>query len=115
MSEDKSKRPQGLYGIFALLSVFSVFMILELTIFGDLADLNNYIILALSIASIIGLITMKKVGAALATFSLIYVFSYNAFNVIYFPTVALLNGVSVVLSGIAAIYMFSTIFSNRYK
>ena len=116
MNEDKtSKRPSALYGILALLSVFATFMILELTLFGDTADLNNSIILALSISSIIGLITMRKAGAAWATFSLTYIFSFNAFNVIYFPNTAILNGVSAILSAIGVVYMFKTIFSNRYK
>ena len=90
-------------------------MILELSVFGDVADLNNSIILVLSISSTIGLITMRKAGAALATFSLIYIFSFNTFNVIYFPTTAILNGVSAILSAIATVYMFTTVFSNKYK
>ncbi len=93
-----------------------VFMVLELTIFEDAVDLNNSILLVLMTLSFVGLFTMRKLGAAVATFSLIYAFSFNAFNVIYFyPFSTLLNGASAVVNAIAIVYMFKNIFGNRFR
>ncbi len=58
---------------------------------------------------------MRKVGAALATFTVIYAFSFNAFNVIYFPEVRLLNGISAIINASAVIYMFVAIFRNKFR
>ena len=56
----------------------------------------------------------EKMGAALATFTLIYAFSFNAFNVIYFAAYVL-NGTSAIINAAATIYMFVSIFQNKYK
>ena len=113
MSETKPKFPR--YAIVTWMIINAVFYALEVTIFNDSADLNNSILLILMIVSTAGLLSMKKIGVALATFSLIYAFSFNAFNVIYFPDVRLLNGVSAIINAIAIVYMFISIFQNRYK
>ena len=115
MTEIKSNRLLGIYAILVWIIFNAIFMILELTVFNDAADHNNSILLVLWIVSIIGLLSMKKLGAALATFSLIYAFSFNAFNVIYYPQVFLLNGTSAIINLVAIGYMFRTIFSNKYK
>ncbi len=96
----------------------AVFMALEVTIFNDAADLNNSILLILWIASIAGLVLARKWSFALAAFTLIYAFSFNAFNIIYFsadlPFAALLiNAISAVINAVAFIYLFATIMQNH--
>ncbi len=117
MSENKSqlKRSLAMFTVVAWMVVNVIFMILELTLFGDSADLNNSILLIFWSASIIGLLSLKKIGAAFATFSVVYAFSFNAFNVIYFPQVRTLNGVSAIINAVALIYMFATILTNKYR
>lgn len=95
-----------------IINVF--FFALEITVFNDAADLNNSILLILFILSTIGLLSMRKAGAALALFTLIYTFSFNAFNVIYFPEVRLLNGISAIVNVAAIVYMFISIFQSKY-
>jgi hypothetical protein len=111
----KPKRPPAIFAIAAWIIVNIIFMTLELTVFNDAADLNNSILLILWIASIIGLLSMRKVGAALALFTLIYAFSFNAFNVIYYPQVIELNGTSAIINAAATAYMFLSIFKNKFR
>ncbi len=113
--ENKSGRSAAIYAILAWMVINAVFFALEVTVLNDAADLNNSIILVLSVLSIVGLSSMRKLGAAVATFSLTYAFSFNAFNVIYYPQVALLNGTSAIINAAAIIYMFKSIFANRYR
>ncbi len=94
----------------------AIFMALEVTVLNDVADLNNSVLLVLWIISIVGLATMRKAGAAFATFSLTYAFAFNAFNVIYFhPTATLLKGTSAIINGIAMACMFRSILQNRFR
>ncbi len=111
----RSGRSFAVYAILAWMAINLIFMILELTYFNDAADLNNSILLVLWVLSIVGLSLMRKLGAAVATFSLIYAFSFNAFNVIYFPEARVLNGTSLIINAIAIVYMFLSIFRNRYR
>jgi hypothetical protein len=113
--EIKSKNSTAIYAILTWIVINTIFMVLELTVLNEAADLNNSILLVLWILSIVGLLSMRKLGAALTTFALTYAFSFNAFNVIYFPTTSLLNGVSSILNAVAIIYMFRSIFANAYK
>jgi len=94
----------------------AIFMLLEIAVFNDAADLNNSVLLVLWVLSIAGLATMRKVGAAFATFSLNYAFAFNAFNVIYFhPTATTLNGTSAIINAIAIVYLFKNIFENKFR
>jgi hypothetical protein len=97
------------------MAINAVFMALEVTIFQDAVDLNNWILLALWVLSIAGLMLERKWGAALVTFTFIYAFSFNAFNCIYFPPVRVLNGASALINAVAIVYMFQSIFANKYK
>ncbi len=90
-----------------------VFYALELTVFNDIADLNNSILLILLVLSIAGLISARKLGAAIATFSLTYAFCFNVFNIIYY-SIYLLNGASAIINAIAITYMFRSIFRNKF-
>ncbi len=111
----KTNRTVAVYAIIAWMVINAIFMVLELTVFGDSEDLNNSILLILSLVSIAGLASMRKAGVALATFSLTYAFAFNAFNVIYFhPTATLLNGTSAIINGIAIVYLFKSILQNKF-
>ncbi len=107
--------PKPFYGVAAWIVINILFMVLELTAFNDAADLNNSVLLVFWLSSIVGLALMKKWGGALVTFVLVYAFSFNAFNVIYFPNTSLLNGVSAVINAIAFIYMFASIYRNKFN
>lgn len=112
---NKSSNSPAIYAVLAWMVINAVFMVLELTVFNDAADLNNSILLVLWVLSIGGLSLMRKLGAAVATFSLTYAFSFNAFNMIYFPEARLLNGTSLIINGIAIVYIFRSIFGNRFR
>jgi hypothetical protein len=112
---ERSGKSPAIYVILAWIIINTIFMVLELTVFNDAADLNNSILLILWVSSIVGLLLMRKWGTALVTFALSYTFSFNAFNVIYFPNTSLLNGISAIVNAFAIGYMFKSIFANKYK
>ncbi len=113
---NSKSRPLGTIAILAWMAINAIFMLFEVTYFNDAADLNNSVLLVLWILSIVGFATMRKIGAAFATFSLTYAFAFNAFNVIYFyPATTLLNGTSAILNAIAIVYMFKSIFEAKFK
>ncbi len=107
-------RKFGIYAVVAWMVFNAIFYALELTVFNDSADLNNSIMLVLWILSIIGLLSMRKIGAALTVFTLIYAFAFNTFNVIYYQ-IYLFNGTSAILNLIAVIFMFKIMFENRFR
>jgi hypothetical protein len=116
MMESQSGRSPAVYALLVWMAINAAFFALELTVFEDAADLNNSILLILWVLSFVGLFSMRKLGAAVTTFSLIYAFSFNAFNVIYFsPFTTLLNGTSALINAIAIVYMFKSIFENRFR
>ncbi len=95
-----------MYAIIAWMAINVAFMALELTVFNDAADPNNSILLVLWVLSIVGLLSARRFGAAVAIFTLVYAFAFNAFNLLYFgPSIALLNGVSAVVNAVAIVYM----------
>ncbi len=112
MSKGKPKRSPAIYAILSWMIVNVGFYALELTVFNDAADLNNSVTLILMILSTVGLASMRRAGAFFATFSLSYSFAFNAFNVIYFSEVRLLNGVSAVTNAVAIVYMYT--LSKRF-
>ncbi len=111
---DTPNRTHAIYAILLWMVVNAIFFFLELTIIGDSADLNNSIEFVLFTASVVGLISMRKAGAALTTFTLIYTLAFNVFNVIYYE-IYLLNGTSAVINAIATIYMFTSIFAQKFR
>ena len=114
MSDFNSKKAPAVYAIVAWMVINVVFMALELTVFNDSADPNNSILLILWAVSIASLLFMKKYGVAIATFALIYAFSFNAFNLIYFGfSIALLNGISAVINAAAAIYLLVSLVRKQ--
>ncbi len=69
MSEKpKPKIPIGAYPILAWMAINFLFMVLELTVLSDAADLNKSVELVLRAGSIAGLASMRKWGVALAIF-----------------------------------------------
>jgi hypothetical protein len=66
------------------------------------------------VVSIVGLSLMRKWGAALTTFTLIYAFAFNTFNIIYY-SIYLLNGLSAIINAIATVYIFKSIFASRFR
>ena len=106
MTGIKSKRPPVTYAIVVWVIINAVFMALELTVFNDAADLNNSILLVLWVVSADSLLFLKKYGLAIAAFAVIYAFSFNAFNLIYFgSSIELLNGISAIINAAAATYL----------
>lgn len=101
-------------------------MILNIVVFlllipGDSADLNNYIEPLLLAISAVGLLTMKKVGAAFATTVLSITIGNGVDNVLlaYYSNlmtepVAYINVLRVVLTVAAIIYLFKLIFANKF-
>jgi len=108
MANIRQRRAPAIYAIVAWMIINIVFMTLELTVFNDAADPNNSILLILWIISTVSLLLLKKYGFAIAVFTVIYAFSFNAFNLLYFGlSIALLNGLSVIINFVIAIYMLA--------
>ena len=112
---NKPEKPSATFAVAAWMLANTVFMALELAVFNDATDLNNSILLILWMTSIIGMISMRKIGATITLFTLIYVFSFNAFNAIYYSEVIVLNGASVTINAVVTVYMFSIIFQDKFK
>ena len=79
----------------------------------DYMDLNNWIELGLWASSIAGLLSMKKWGAALTTFTLIYTLSISVSIVIYYQI--WINVIRIIINAILTAYMFRSIFANKFK
>ena len=86
---------------------------------SDSSDPNNYIELALWVTSIIGLLTMKKVGAAFTIIVLCITLSTSMGIVIYYGNEALvagiINGLRIIINIVAVILLFRLVFANRFK
>ena len=116
----ENKRPIGVYFVI-------VWMVLNIAVFlllipGDQQDLNNYIEPVLLAASAIGLFTMKKAGAALATAVMCITIGNGVDNVLlaYYNNlmtepVAYVNALRVVLTVVAVVYLFKLMFAGKFK
>ena len=114
MSNIEQKRAPATYAIIIWMTINVVFMTLELTVFNDAADPNNSILLVLWVISAASLLLIRKQGIAIAVFTLIYAFSFNAFNLLYFGlSIALLNGISAIINLAAAIYLFAIMLRRQ--
>ena len=115
MSEKPSQKiPAAIYLVIVWAAINALFMVLELTVFGDSADLNNSIELILWIATVAGLVTMRKWGAAIATFTFSYTLSTSMGNVIYYSLWEI-NGPRVLLNAVIIIYLYRAISANKFK
>jgi hypothetical protein len=108
--------------IFTLIYAFT-FNTFNLTYFSAqlpfAALIINAISAILNLAAFIYLFTFitKKIGIAIAIFALIYVFSFNAFNIIYYSAILssaelLINLTSIILTAVGFIYLFKTLLQN---
>jgi len=89
---------------------------------GDPQDLNNYIEVILWIPSIVGLLMMKKWGAALTVAVLAITLGTSMGNVLlaYYLSVlhepfAPINALRIVVNAAAIVYLFKNMFSNKFR
>ena len=80
---------------------------------GDVEDLNNWIEIAFWTISIAGVLSMKKWGAAFATFTLCYTLSTSIGIIIYYGI--WLNALRVAINVPVIVYMFRSIFAGKFK
>ena len=80
---------------------------------GDAADLNNWIEIALWATSIAGLLTMRKWGVAFAIFTLTYTLSTSVGILIYYQV--WINAIRIIVNVPIIIYLFRTLFDNKFK
>jgi hypothetical protein len=116
----KPKRTLGIYLIITWMAINAILFLILIP--GDQSDLNNYIEPILWVASIAGLLTMRKAGAAFATSVLNITLSTSTFNVLigyYTSTLgepfAPINALRIIINAIAIIYLFKLIFANKFK
>ena len=123
MSENTQHRQKITVGIYvvAVWMVINV-LLLALLIPGDLPDLNNYIEVILFVAGIIGLLTMKKAGAAFATVVLTITLSTSMGIVLlsYYSNlttepVFYINALRIAINAALIVYMFKTIYAGKYN
>jgi hypothetical protein len=108
---EEHKRTMYIYLIAIWIAINVLLMLLMLP--EDYMDLNNWIELALWIASIAGWLSMKKWGAAFVTFTLCYTLSTSVGILIYYQIWP--NAVRVVVNAIIIVYMFRSLFAGRFK
>ena len=100
--------------VYLIASWMIVNIILMLTLLPeDYMDLNNWIELGLWIPSIFALFSMKKWGAAFVTFTLIYTLSTSVSILIYYQV--WLNAIRVAINSALIIYMFRSIFAQKFR
>ena len=110
LSENKSSRSTMTYLIVVWMAINVLIMLLMLP--EDYMDPNNWIELVLWASSIAGLLSIKKWGAALATFTLCYTLSTSVGILIYYQI--WLNAVCFT-NTLLIIYMFRSIFEAKFK
>jgi hypothetical protein len=101
-----------IYGIIAWMAI-NIILVLILLLGGDTADFNNWLEIALWLISIVGLLSMKKWGAAFAIFTLCYTFSTSLGNIMYFQI--WLNAVRVVINAVLIPLIFKWIFDGKFN
>ena len=110
MSENKSSRSPVICLIVVWMAINILIMLLMLP--EDYMDPNNLIERVLWASSIAGLLSMKKWGAALATFTLCYTLSTSVGILIYYQI--WLNAVRFINIPFI-LYMFKSIFEGKFK
>ncbi|MDT8781357.1 MAG: hypothetical protein IAX22_01755 [Candidatus Bathyarchaeota archaeon] len=112
MPQTKTKRDVTLYAIAAWMIINILLMVL-LIVNGDVADLNNWIEIALWAISIPALLSTKKWGIAFTLFTLIYTLSTSMGILIYFQI--WLNGLRVLINLPIITYLFHSVFQTKFK
>jgi hypothetical protein len=112
MTQTTIKRQSVMFAIEFWMAI-NIFLMITLVVNGDLADLNNWIEIALWTISIPALLSMKKWGAAFAIFTLIYTFSTSIGILIYYQV--WINALRVVINSAVIIYLFRAVFKGKFK
>ena len=107
----KTEKKSTTYLILVWVIINTVLMLLMLP--EDFLDLNNWIELVLWSSSIVGLLSMKKWGAAFVTFTLCYTLSTNVGILIYYQI--WLNAIRVIINVPLIVYMFRRIFADEFQ
>ena len=84
---------------------------------GDFEDPNNYIELMLWIPSIVGLLLMKKWGAALSISTMCTTLGTSMGIVLYYPSLeayALINSLRIVVNLVGVVYLFKLVFAGKF-
>jgi hypothetical protein len=110
----ETAKPQRAIAIYLIVFWMAINLLLFVLLLPeDYMDLNNWIEIALWITSIAGLLSMKKWGAAFATFTLCYTLSTSMGILIYYQV--WLNAVRVTINVLLIVYMFKSIFAGKFK
>jgi hypothetical protein len=109
---EDTKRTPIIYAI-VFWMVINIFLMITLIAGGDLADLNNWIEIALWSISIAGLLSMKKWGIAFAIFTLIYTLSTSVGIIIYYQI--WVNAIRVIINAVAIVYLFQKVFAGKFE
>jgi hypothetical protein len=112
MTQSISKKTVYLYGIAVWMGLNIVLMTLAI-LDGDVADLNNWIEIALWVVSIGGLLSTRKWGVAFAIFTLAYTLSTSVGILIYYQV--WINAIRVIFNVPIIIYLFKMIFDSKFK
>ena len=111
MTADVKSKREPLTYLIAIWMIINIALMLTL-LPADYMDLNNWIELALWIPSIVGILSMKKWGIALALFTLIYTMSTSVSILVYYQV--WLNALRVIINIVLIIYLFRRILSNKF-
>jgi hypothetical protein len=112
MTQSLSKRPVVLYGIAVWMALNIILMVMTI-LDGDVADLNNWVEIALWGTSIAGLLSTRKWGVAFAIFTLAYTLSTSMGIIIYYQI--WINVIRVIVNVPVIIYLFRMIFYGKFK
>jgi len=107
-----TQKPPFIYAIVAWMILNIAFMGIIL-LNGDVADLNNWIEIALWATSTAGLLSMRKWGAAFAIFVLAYTLSTSVGIIIYYGV--WINAVRVAINVPVIVYLFKALFEGKFK
>ncbi len=116
----KPERPIPIY-LIAVWMVVNIILLLSM-IPHDPNDLNNYLEPILWLPSLIGLLLMRKWGAALSIAVLCITLGTSMWNVLlayYTNTLNLafapINALRIAVNAIVTIYLFTLIFAGKFK
>ncbi len=98
--------------------VLNIILMVSSILGGDVQDLNNYIEIALWVAAIASLLSLRKWGFAFAIFTLTYTLSTSVGILIYYLAVSPSvwpNIIRVLINVPLIVYLFKAIFEGRTK
>ena len=101
-----------IYGI-AVWMILNIALMGIILLNGDTADLNNWIELALWATSTVGLLSMRKWGAAFTIFVLVYTLSTSVGILIYYGV--WINAVRIAVNVPVIVYLLKALFEGKFK